>query len=107
MKIKKENDEIVIRIPYWSKRHNPYMEGVDVGKHQTLIGLFTRDQWGNDECGFAYVIDMDYKDKGDQNTGIIIQYTGGDKEFKDICNEIKIGWIDDRNADPSVDYEHD
>ena len=107
MEIKKVKDKIIIEIPYWTKRCNPYMPGEDVGSHQTLVGLFTRDQWGNDECGFAYLIDMDYKNKQDQNTGIMIQYTGGDKEFKKICEKIKIGWIDDRNADPNCDYEHD
>jgi hypothetical protein len=112
MNVKRTKDKIIIEIPYWTKRFNPYMVKDDgtpenVGSHPTLIGLLTRDQWGNDECGFAYVIDMDYKDKGDQNTGIMIQYMEGDEKFKKVCEEIKIGWINDRNADPDTDYEND
>lgn len=107
MKVYKKGENIIIEIPFWKKRYNPYMPGEDVGSHPTLVGLFTKDRWGNDECGFAYVIDMDYKDKSDQWTDIVIQYDGEEKEFKKICTDLKIGYIDNRSSDPNTNYEED
>jgi len=107
MKVYKKEDKIIFEIPYWTKRYNPYMEGENVGSHPTLIGLVCKDKWGNDEMGFAKVIDMDYKDKGDQWTDIMIHWWGDIKEFKKICTDLKIGYIDERFSDPNVDYEND
>ena len=89
-KIYKKKDKIIIEIPYFTNRSNPYMEGEDVGMHKTLIGMITKDKWGNDELGFAEVIDMDYKGKDDQYTGIKYQYWGGKEEFEKLCKELKL-----------------
>lgn len=84
------------------------MPGEDVGSHPTLMGLITKDRWGNDEIGFAKVIDMDYKDKGDQWTDIMIHVWDMEKkDFKALCEKLRIGWVDDGLADPNVDYEND
>ena len=107
MKVYKKDDNIIFIVPYWSKRHNPYMGDAEVGSYPTLIGLICKDKYGNDEMGFAKVIDMDYKDKGDQWTEIMIHWWGEEKEFKDICDELKIGFVDERFSNPNVDYEND
>jgi hypothetical protein len=99
MKIKRENDEIVIRIPAWSKRHNPYTENEDIGEFNTLIGIIEKDASGNDECGFAYVIDMDYKGKSDQWTEVIIKWYGEVEDFKKLCRELKVGYVDQMLVD--------
>ena len=83
------------------------MPDTDVGSHPTLIGLIYKDKYGNDEMGWAKVIDMDYKDKGDQWTDIMIHWWGGEKEFKDICDELEIGYVNQSFADNNVDYEND
>ena len=86
MRIKKVKDNIVITIPYWSKRHNPYMEGEDCGQYKTLMGLITNDEFGNEEIGFSLVIDMGYKGKPDQETDIMIHWWEGTKEdFIKLC----------------------
>jgi len=107
MKIYKKKDKIIFEIDYWTPRHNPYMEGENVGSHPTLIGLLCKDKFGNDEMGFAKVIDMDYKGKSDQFTDIMIHYWGDEKEFKKICEDLKIGWIDYSFSDTGIDYEND
>lgn len=91
MEVKKVKDKIVIEIPFWSKRHNPYMEGEDVGSHPTLIGIVGKDRDGNEELGFAKVVDMDYKNKDDQFTDIFIHFwdwTEG--SFTKLCDQLGI-----------------
>ena len=95
--IKKEGEYITIKIPYWTKRTNPYIpEGEDIGKHKTLIGIIAEDQWNNEEMGFALVIDMSYKGKNDQYTDIKYHFWGDEKEFNEICKKIGIDIIDIR-----------
>ena len=91
MNIKKEGENFIITIPQWKKRSNPYMEGEDVGEHPTLIGLIIREK-GMDTMGFGYVIDMDYKGKTDQNTGIQYIWSEGgyEKAFREKCIELGI-----------------
>lgn len=92
MKVYKKNDKIIFEVPFWSKRSNPYMpDDADVGSHKTLIGIIYNDEYGNEERGFAKVIDMSYKDKGDQNTGIMIHSWEEDKEsFIKLCKKLEI-----------------
>lgn len=95
MEIKKVKDKIVIEIPFWSKRHNPYMPGEDVGEYKSLVGIVDRDEFGNEELGFAYNIDMDYKDKADQNTDIVIHYWNGTREsFIELCKKLELDVIE-------------
>lgn len=94
MKATKEKDEIVIRIPFMSKRHNPYMDpDADVGEHKTLIGII-EPMGGYNRKGLAEVIDMDYKDKGDQHTDIIIESFLEDDKFKELCEELGLDLIE-------------
>lgn len=55
MKIYKKKDKIIIEIPFWSKRFNPYMPDTDVGEHPTLTGLICKDKDGNTELGLGVV----------------------------------------------------
>lgn len=109
MKVYKKGENIVFEIPAWTRRRNPYMDdNAQIGSHPTLIGLITKDKHGNEELGFAYVIDMDYKDKADQFTGIMLYWDQGDvEEFKKLCDKLKIGWVDDRLWDSDIDPEND
>ena len=102
MKIYKKKDKILIEIPFWSKRINPYMidkngKPEDVGEYSTLIGMITYDGCGNEEMGLAYVIDMDYKDKGDQIGGWVIKWFGNEEELRKVCKEIGLGFADERD----------
>jgi len=96
MKIYKENNKIMVEIPFWSKRYNPYMikdngEPEDVGNYPTLTGLIVRHRNGDEEMGFAQTIDMAYKDKGDQVGSFVIMWYNGEKEFREKCEELGIG----------------
>jgi hypothetical protein len=90
MKIKRQKDKIMVEIPFWSKRFNPYMPDMDVGKYPTLTGLIVRNR-NYDEMGFAKTIDMDYKDKGDQVGSFVIMWNGGEESFRKTCKELGIG----------------
>jgi hypothetical protein len=95
MKIYKKDDNIIFEVPFWTERQNPYMGGEDVGKHPTLIGIISTDEFGNEELGFAKVIDMAYAGKPDQETKIIIHWWEGEKEdFIKLCQELEIDYIE-------------
>ena len=98
MKIYKKANKIIVEIPYWSKRINPFMldengKPEDVGKYPTLTGLIVRhrkDKNHYDEIGFAYLMDMDYKGKPDQAGGFAVMWYGREKEFRKKCGELNI-----------------
>jgi len=96
-KIYKKNNKIIIEIPFYTKRFNPYCvdengEPEDVGKHQTLVGILDEDKDGNERFGFGLVIDMSYKGKQDQYTDIKYHYWGDN--FIELCKELGIGYVD-------------
>ena len=97
-KIYKKYNKIIIEIPYWSKRSNPYMLGEDVGSYQTLTGILDEDKDGNDRFGFGLSIDMDYKDKPDQYTDIKYHFWGEEEDFIKVCKELGIGIVDLRKC---------
>ena len=79
------------------------MPGEDVGDYPTLTGLIIKhNKNGNnwDEVGFAYTIDMDYKDKPDQYSDIAFEFTGSRRdlstidEFKELCKQWRIPYVE-------------
>lgn len=93
---KKEDSKIIIEIPFFCARSNPWMEE-SPGDYPTLTGLIVRhNKDGNDwdEMGFAYTIDMDYKNKDDQYTDIMFHYDGEEEDFKKLCVEFDIRLIE-------------
>lgn len=102
MKIYKKKDKIIIEIPFWSKRMNPYMidengKPEDVGEYPTLTGLICKDKDGNEEMGFAQTIDMCYADKPDQVNGWLVRWYGDEEDFVAKCKELGIGIEDARD----------
>ena len=91
MKVYKKNNKIIVEIPFWSKRSNPYMEGQNVGEYPTLTGLICFDKDGNEEIGFAQTIDMNYKGKPDQVNGFVVMWNRNKEEFRKKCEELGIG----------------
>jgi len=95
MNIKKVGNKIVLEIPYYSDRINPYMldengEPQDVGTYPTLTGLIIRHKTDSDydELGFAHTLDMDYKDKDDQAGDFVIKWHGDKDKFMKKCKEL-------------------
>ena len=77
------------------------MPDQDVGRYRTLTPLIANDDYGNKEMGWARTIDMDYKGKPDQWTGIKIHWWGSEKEFIQINKKLGLPIIDVR------DYEEE
>lgn len=93
MEVYKENNQIIFKFPATEKRINPYDEEGDYGSYPFFTGLIYRHRKnGNnyDDIGFAMTIDMDYKDKGDQFTDIIVRWYSNEESFKKKCAELSI-----------------
>ena len=90
MKVYKKDKKIIFEFSEEKKRFNPYDEDGDYGYHPTFIGLIDEDEFGNEEIGFAYTIDMDYKGKADQYTEIVIKYYEEVEDFIKLCKKLDI-----------------
>ena len=64
----------------------------DYGKYPTLTGLIIkhRGEYNYDEIGFARNIDMLYKNKPDQFTGIVVAWNNGQETFIKECKRLRI-----------------
>ncbi len=89
-KIYKKDDKIIIEIPFYSKRFNPYIPDLDIGEYPTLTAIIGYDEDGNDELGFARTIDMNYKGKDDQWTEIQYHYWDNRDDFIKLCENLGI-----------------
>lgn len=92
MKVFKQDGKIIFEFPAELRRHNPWDEHFeDVYPFFTGLIVRHRDK-GNDydEIGFAGTIDMDYKDKPDQVSDIIVAWHGTEEEFIKVCKELDI-----------------
>jgi hypothetical protein len=90
----KKEDNIIIEIPTQSARFNQYSLGEDIGNYPTLIGIICTDENGDEECGFAEMIDMGYKGKCDQWTDIKYHFWGEKEEFIKICEELGVSYFE-------------
>jgi len=95
MKIITTEKEISFVFPRYGQRYNPYMGDEDqslLGEYNAFTGLIIKDKAGNQEMGFAHTIDMDYANKGDQTSSIIVAWYGSEEEFIKKCKELEIGY---------------
>ena len=81
MKITKENDELVLRLPLRQPITNPYDEEVH-GYMDSLVGIVA----GN-EYSLSYLIDMDYKGKAPQEGMPVIMFET-EEELREVCKEL-------------------
>lgn len=88
-KFSTNKDNLIIEIPIKQEISNPYMEEV-IGKMDNITGLITKDKDGNDEVGFAHLIDRNYKGKDPDVSDFFYKYWGEKEEFEKICKELKI-----------------
>ena len=91
-KIHKTKIHLVIEIPLITQRSNPWDESYHPDM-PNIIGLIE----GENDMGFCYRIDMEYKDKGDQWTDYFYKFFGSPEEFRKLCKKLKIDWIEDWN----------
>ncbi len=95
MKINFDEKEITFTFPRFQKRMNPYGSDEEndkgmFGEYPTFTGLIEKHKNGWTEIGFAGTIDMDYADKADQFSGIIVAWLGDEKSFKEKCEELNL-----------------
>ena len=81
MKITKENNELVLRIPLTQKESNCYMDDKDLRTVPNLIGVVS-----GDECSISYLIDLAYK--GDQQEGMPLIMLEDEEELREVCKEL-------------------
>lgn len=88
-----ENENLIITIPLKTTRWNPY----EAEGNANYIGAEMNNVVGivnYPDCGFGHWIDMDYKGKEDQDTGILHDWDGSTEEFKKFCKDNKIDLIE-------------
>lgn len=78
MKITKEQDELVLRLPLKQKINNPYMEDEDLGMTDNLIGIIA-----GDEYTISHLNDLNYKDS--QQEGMPIIYFNSEEGLREAC----------------------
>ena len=83
MNIKKENNELVIRIPMKQKINNPYLDDKDLSDTDNLVGIIA----GN-EYSISYLIDLDYKGTQQEGSPIIMFDTR--EELEKVCKDFGI-----------------
>lgn len=88
-KVFTKGNKLVIEVPLTQTRDNPYDDKEWIGEN--IIGIIEPDPKCNmPRIGFAYRIDMSYKDKPDQWTDIFYQWHGDEKDFKEFCKDSSI-----------------
>ena len=94
MKITKEKNEMIIKVPLTTKRCNPYMEDEEQEDMPNIVGLVIhhRKKGHYDESGFAYNIDMSYAGKSDQWSDFFLKLDD-EKEVKRLCLEFGLGLV--------------
>ena len=78
MNIKKENNELVLRLPLKQKISNPYMDEKDLYDTDNLIGIIA-----GEEFHISQLIDLNYKD--DQQEGMPIIMFTSKEELEEAC----------------------
>ena len=91
-KISKTKNELVIKVPLQQNRYNPYMEKV-VGEMDNIVALIAKDQYDNEEMGFAHWIDRSYKGKDDDVSDFWFKWWGDQNDFEKICKKLKISIV--------------
>jgi len=87
MNITKENNELVVRIPLKQKINNPYIDNKDLGETDNLVGIIA----GN-EYSISHLIDLDYKDKQQEGSPIIM--FDDKEELEKVCRDFGIEIIE-------------
>jgi len=89
-KIYKKNNKLIIEVPFYSERSNPYDDSY-CEKMDNVIGIITPNSKCSDpDMGFCYLIDMDYKGKEDQWTNYFYKFDGEEEEFNELCTKLGI-----------------
>ncbi len=78
MKVSKENNKLVIKIPLTQKEGNPYMDDNDLRMVANLIGIIAKDEYT-----ISQLNDLSYKDSQQEGSPII--YFNTKEELEEAC----------------------
>ena len=85
--VKIEKDKLIIEVPLFQERFDVWDEK-RTWRGENIIGIIEPVANCNiPNCGFAYRIDMSYKDKADQFTDIFYHWHNDKEDFKKFCKE--------------------
>lgn len=92
LEVDPEKDEYVVTMRFKCNkpRTSPYHDDdVDLGTYSEITGVIESE---TGRFGFAYTIDMDYKDKPDQYTqnNLYLDMEMDQKEFVKLCDDYSI-----------------
>jgi len=79
-----KDDNLIITVPIHGERNNCYEPEVEGAKFMRIVGYVNKRM---SEYGFGFWIDMSYKGKDDQDTGLLFHWLGGQTEFEKFCSE--------------------
>ena len=92
MKIYKQKNKIIVEI-------NKFQDAIDaigekVGEIDNIIGVACKDEDGNEEIGFSYLLDRTYKDAEPDisTTFLFVNLEKG--EFIKLCQELGISFFE-------------
>ncbi len=88
MKFEIKDNNLIVSIPL-KQTARDYLDQ-DCGEIDNIIGVISKDQFGNEEIGFHHLIDMTYKGKESQIDGLLISYHGDREDFIKLCKELNI-----------------
>jgi hypothetical protein len=83
-KIYIKDNKLVIEVPLKTNRSNPYDENY-FAEMDNIVGLVCEE-----EKGFAYRIDREYKDKDDDVSDFFYIFDGNEEKFSKLCKELNI-----------------
>jgi len=92
MKYEIKDDNLIVTIPLKQTARDYYDQ--DCGKIDNIIGVISKDQFGNEEIGFHQLIDMTYKGKESQIDGLLVPYYGEKEDFIKLCKELGISYYE-------------
>ena len=82
MKITKEKDELVIRLPLTQKENNCYMDEKDLRDVHNLIGVCNKKK---NEYTISQLCDLSYK--GAQQEGMPYIFLEDEQELEEVCRK--------------------
>ena len=88
--IKIKNGNLIITVPLKTTRSNPYDPDLFC-EMDNIVGLIE----GENDMGFCYRIDMDYKGKDDQWKEYFYKYLGDRKSFEKLCKKLGVDLVYD------------
>ena len=92
MNIYIKKDKIIVEISKYQDATDCL--GQKVGMIDNIIGVVYKDEYGNEEIGFSYLLDRTYKGK---EPDISVPFLDSDlekKEFIELCEKLGIGFFE-------------